>query len=74
MGAKGGFLAVIWLSHDHLSAIIEGAASPDVHYCVIWFQPEGHCKRNSKFGSLNPVEHLVEFEPGTFWSQRLNPI
>ena len=50
--------------------------SPDVNYCVLHFQPEGHQEPHSEVGSLSLAEHLVGFEPGTlrFLLQCLNPL
>ena len=41
--------------------------SPNLNHSVyVSFLPKGHWKPHNKIGSLNPAEHLVEFEPGTF--------
>ena len=38
--------------------------------------PEGHWEPCNKVGCLSPAEHLVGFEPGTFWLlfQHLKPL
>ena len=40
----------------------------------VQFRPEGHWEPSNENGSLSPVEHLVGFEPETFWLQRLNTL
>ena len=44
--------------------------------CVLHIQPKGHQEPCNKVGSPSPAEHLMGFEPGTFWlwSQCLNPL
>ena len=57
------------------------ALQPTFGYCwggslIFTHTAEGHGEPHSEVGSLSPVEHLVGFEPGTFWFwlQRLNPL
>ena len=40
--------------------------SPYVNHCVLHIRPKDHRQPHSKVGSLNLVERLVGFEPGTF--------
>ena len=44
--------------------------------CVLHTLPEGHQEPCNKVGSIRLAEHLVGFEPGTFWfwSQHFNSL
>ena len=68
------FLAAPWPNLGHYREA--SLTHPMLITCVLHIWPEGHLEPCSKVGSLSPAEHLVEFEPGTFWfwSQRLKPL
>ena len=48
----------------------------NVTHCIFYFRPKSHWEPHNKVGSLRPAEHLVGFEPRTFWFwlQGINPL
>ena len=68
------YLAVSRPTFDHFQG--DSLTNPMLITVFVQVRPEGHGECHNEVGSLNPVEHLAGFEPGTFqfWLQRLNPL
>ena len=62
-------LSTIWLCYGQLCAIIKGGKPLTRCWSLRFyiFDPNLYRVPRNEIGSLNPVEHLVGFEPGTFW-------
>ena len=57
-------LAAPWLTLGHYRG--DSVTHPNYSLRFFKFRPKGHWGPRNEVGSLNPTEHLVEFEPETF--------
>ena len=58
------YLAVSRPTFDHSQG--DRLTNPILITAFVQVQPEGHHERHNEVESLNPVERLAGFEPGTF--------